>query len=240
MIERSLAHKPDPATDPRAPAIAPAPTRILRLLGVVRALITFGNHVAATLKANPCAETVRNIGGRFGAFDIALILARITRGLRLAQALEAIFAPHADRPDPTPRTPGSAAASAPRQPRRPVTPKPALPEDSAESILAALPSAEEIAEQLRSRPVHVVLTDICNDLGIRMSDPLWHDIEQVLMDYNGSDLPLWKEHWKRFNATLNHFIPPNVRFVWPTLPSLDDLALAHAERAAARAATGPP
>ena len=235
MIGRGLAHKPDPAIDPRAPAIAPAPTRILRLLGVLRALITFGNHLAATLNASPGAETVRNITRRFGAFDIAVILARITRGLQLAQALEAKFAPQADRPDPAPR----AAASAPRQPRNPrnpITPKPALPQNDASAILAALPTAQQIAQQLRVRPVHDVLIDICNDLGICPADPLWHDIDRVLMDYNGSFLRLWKDQQKRFSAAIRSLIPPNVRFVWPTLPSVSDLALAHAERAA----TGPP
>ncbi len=59
------------------------------------------------------------------------------------------------------------------------------------------------------------------------------------MDYNGSFLRLWNDQQKRFSATLHKLIPPNVRFVWPTLPSFSDLALAHAERAA-RAATGPP
>ncbi len=229
----------DRGIDPIAPAIAPAPTRIIRLLGVLRVLITFGNHLAVILKANPCAETVRNIGSRFGAFDVALILARITRGLQLAQALEARFAPRADQPDPAPRAAASAPASSPRQPRQPrtITPKPALPEDSAEAILAALPTAEQIAEQLRTRPVHAVLTDICNDLGVCMSDPLWHDINRVLMDYNGSFLPLWKERWRRFSAALNHLIPPNVRFIWPDTPpqTLHDPVVS-----VAIVATGPP
>ena len=243
IIDQALRQQPDPATDPRAPAIAPAPTRILRLLGVLRVLITFGTHLAATLKANPCSATVRTIGTRFGAFNTAVILARITRALQLAQALEAKLAPHADRPDPAPRTAAPFRTSSPqrpRQPRRPVTPQPTLPQDDAGAILAALPTAEELAQQLRTRPVHAVLIDICNDLGICPSDPLWNDIDRVLMDYNGSFLRLWKDQQKRFQAALHKLIPPNVRFVWPTPPSFSDLALAHAERAAARAATRPP
>ena len=56
MIERGLRQDPNQATHPRAPAITPAPTRILRLLGVLRALMTFGNLLAATLNATPALK----------------------------------------------------------------------------------------------------------------------------------------------------------------------------------------
>ncbi len=230
----------DRGIDPVAPAIAPAPTRILRLLGVLRVLITFGNHLAVTLQANPCAETVRNIGSRFGAFDVALILARITRGLQLAQALEAKFAPRADQPDPAPRAAASAPASSPRQPRQPRTPsrpnppcRKTAPKPSSPPCRPPSKSPSSSAPA-RSTPSS---TDICNDLGVCMSDPLWHDINRVLMDYNGSFLPLWKERWRRFSAALNHLIPPNVRFIWPDTPphTLHDPVVS-----VAIVATGPP
>ena len=235
MMEQALAHARDPVTDPRAPAIAPAPTRILHLLGVVRALIAFGNQLAATLRANPPTDTIRNIGTRFGTVTVAIILARITRGLRLAAALEAKFAPRANRPDPaqqpTPRAPASASAPRqPRKPRRPITAQAPLPQNSADAILAALPTAQEIAERLRTRSLAAVLQEICSDLGLVPADPLWRDV----VNAGGPFLAMWKDAMKR--TAISNFIPPNVRFVWPKQPSLSDLALAHAERAA----TGPP
>ena len=227
---------PGPAADPRALAIAPAPTRILRLLGVVRALITFGNHLAETLRANPSAGTIRNIGTRFGTLTVAIILGRITRGLQLAAALEAKLAPRAGRPDPAPRATASAPRQPrqPRQPRRPITPIGPRPQNDANAILAALPTAEEIAERLRTRSLSTVLAEICSDLGIVPADPLWREV----VDAGGPFLAMWKDAMKR--TAISNYIPPNVRFVWPKLPSLSDLALAYAERAAARAATGPP
>ena len=217
------------AADPRAPAIAPAPTRILHLLGVVRALIAFGNHLAETLRANPSAGTIRNIGTRFGTLTVAVILARITRGLQLAAALEAKLAPRADRPDPAPRAAAS-GSSQPRKPRRPITPNAARPQNDADAILAALPTAEELAEQLRTRSLSAILFDICSDLGLAPADPLWRNV----VDAGGPFLAMWKDAMKR--VAISNFIPPNVRFVWPKLPSLSDLALARAEQAA----TGPP
>ena len=58
----------------------PKPSRASGLLGLVRQLIDYGRQLAATLRSNPHP---------FGASDIALILARITRGLLRAEALEA-------------------------------------------------------------------------------------------------------------------------------------------------------
>src|SRR3984957_6935231 len=79
---------PDPLLDPAA-ASAPAPNRTGRLLGLVRKLIDYGKDLAHTLQQRTGATTLFTIARHFGTSDIALILARITRGLLLANALEA-------------------------------------------------------------------------------------------------------------------------------------------------------
>ena len=94
----------------------PKPSRASGLLALVRALIDYGRHLATTFRSNPHP---------FGAADIALILARITRGLLRAEALEARIIRNAARLDtpPTPpratshrQSPPAPAAAAPRCP----------------------------------------------------------------------------------------------------------------------------
>ena len=132
------------------------------------------------------------------------MLARITRGLLLAEALQAKLARRADRPDPV-RTPY--ASREPSSPRKPRSPRTAPQPNSEDSLFASLPTAEEIAEQLRTRPVHAVLHEICSNLGIMPSDKLWRDIVNVLTENHGSFLKLWNDALDRIAIT--NFIPPD-------------------------------
>src|SRR5271165_7259264 len=80
----------------------------------------------------------------FGTSDISLILARITRGLLLANALEARVVALAARPAAPPRP-----ARAPTQ-REPRAPRPASAKPTAEADhprLALLPTPEQIAAE---------------------------------------------------------------------------------------------
>src|SRR5690242_4620569 len=81
-------------------AAAPQPGRVARLLSLVRQLIDYGKHFAAALHSNPVQH---------GGSDIAAILARITRGLLRAEALEARISRNAARLDAD-RRPRSAAS----------------------------------------------------------------------------------------------------------------------------------
>lgn len=219
------AQNPDPPQDP-APAVAP--TRTARLLGVLRALIAFGKQLAATVQNPPAAEAHIDIAVRFGTYSVALILARITRGLQLAGALETKLALREHRPDPV-RTVPARPPSSPK-PRTPRT-KPSQPRDTDPAIL---PTAEEIAEKLRRHPAHIVLREICSDLGLLPSDPLYHDVEDVLMRCNGDIMALWLDARKRMSA--RNFIPDNIRFVWPKRQQTWEPPVP----AAACVATGPP
>src|SRR5271167_766513 len=71
-----------------APAPTTQPSRSGRLLSLVRKLIDYGRELAVTLRQRTAAEPFF-AKACFGTTDLALILARIIRGLRLADALEA-------------------------------------------------------------------------------------------------------------------------------------------------------
>src|SRR5579872_5064202 len=79
---------PEPVVEPAAGA--PAPSRTSRLLGIVRKLIDYGKDLAHTLQQGATTTTALiTVALQFGTRDIALILARLSRGLLLANALEA-------------------------------------------------------------------------------------------------------------------------------------------------------
>ena len=204
------AHHPDPHQDRPA---APLSTRTTRLLGVLHALIAFGKQLADTLKRDPLdAEARFGVIHRFGTLRIKFMLARIARGLLLAEALQAKLARRADRPDPV-RTPH--ASREPSSPRKPRSPRANTPQPNSDgSLLAALPTAEEIAEQLRTRPVHAVLHEICSNLGIMPSDTLWRDIVDVLTENRGSFLKLWNDALDR--SAITNFTPPDT----PIIPAM--------------------
>jgi hypothetical protein len=221
------ANPPDPPLDRAA---AGASTRSGRLLGLVRKLIIYGKHLAGTLQNRPPAETLFSITRCFGTISIAVILARITRGLRIAAALEARLANRPARPE---GCPASARAASPRKPRkpRPVAPRPS---DDRDPLLACLPTAEEIAARIRRRPVGAVLVDICGDLGITANHPLWREITQVLIENGGSLASLFKDLFKR--VRISNFIPPDTPLTPPMPPGWRAPSLGSAPPAG----TGPP
>ena len=176
----ALPYRPDPPPDP-APAHAPAPTCTGRLLGLLRKLIDYGKDLTHALQQSTAATTVFTIALHFGTRDIAQILARIARGLQLANALEARLIRQPVREAAT-----SAVVRAPPE-RKPRSAQPAEPRASeAASPLALLPTAEEIAAALRHRPVGAVIADICRDLGITQSHPLWGEVLMVVTEYGGN------------------------------------------------------
>src|SRR5271166_4372061 len=116
-----------PAATPVAPLVEHRPSRFRRVLDVVRKLIDYGKELATTLQRR-AATDLAAVTRPFGTSDIGLILARITRGLLLANALEVRVVALAGRPAAPPR-PASAPASVHRvrpgqqpsgPPRRPI------------------------------------------------------------------------------------------------------------------------
>ncbi|MFZ0016651.1 MAG: hypothetical protein WAL10_04890 [Acetobacteraceae bacterium] len=173
----AAANAPDPSTQP---------SRSANLLGLVRKLIDYGRELAATIRRRAFADP-GPVMSCFGTADVALILARVSRGLHRANALDARLLRNANRLDAAPRE--TVSRPAPRAPR-PAT-APAACETDAR--LAHLPTPEQIAAKIRRQPIGAVLADICRDLGILPSHPLWRELQVAIIRENGNFAGLVKD-----------------------------------------------
>jgi hypothetical protein len=198
---------PTPTPEPDPPrAGADTPTRLGRVLGLVRKLIDYGKKLAVTVQQRAADPDSAWFVRRFGTVDLAVILARITNGLRRAAVLEAKLCRRAERgQDPTVapiRLPATRAPGAARQ----AAPPDAPPADPAQDPrLARLPTEEEIAEEVRRRPIGAVIVDICCDLGIepRDVDPaFWDEINLAIIMYDGSHLRFFNDRMRRSSILL--------------------------------------
>ena len=172
-------------------AIDPKPSRSGRLLSLVRQLIDFGKQLAATLRSNPHP---------FGTGDIALILARITRGLLRAEALEAriIRTPPVWTPSPRRHALPVIDRRPPGRRGRRSAPLPEL----------CLPTPEQIAAEVRRRPIGAVIADICRDLGIGPDHPLWRELSDLIIYYGGNLANLVKDILSRARQRRASLWPP--------------------------------
>ena len=195
----ALPDRPGPSRDPAA-ASAPAPTRTGRLLGLLYKLIDYGKEVVQALQQRgPTNIDPTYVTQHFGTLDIALILMRIVRGLRLATALETRLVAHPLREEAAP----AAAAVVARVPsERP----PRVAQPSAQRVRRAppplpdVPTAGEIAAALRHRPLGAVVADICRDLGIGPSHPLWREVMSVVIEFGGNYAKLLSDVLERLCA----------------------------------------
>ena len=167
----AAAETPAPTTEPSCSG---------RLLTLVRKLIGYGREIATTIRPHTTAQPIF-AKVRFGTTDLTLIFARIARGLLLANALEARVLRSAAHLDAGPRPAG--ARSAARAPAAPCVAK-------TDACLAHLPTTEQIAAEVRRRPIGAVIADICRDLGILPSHPLWPDVARAMLEYGGSPVRL--------------------------------------------------
>ena len=183
-------HPPGPTQDrPAAVASAAAPCRITRILVLIRWIISYGTELASTLHQRATQPSFQSFVRRYRKRDLAVIFARIKRGLIIAGALEAKLAARAAKGRdiappplrmPPPHAPRSDAAKQPRAPRR--TNFVDLPIDR-------LPTAEEIASELRRRPLGAILVDICRDLGMLPGDmpgAQWEELSDIITFYDGN------------------------------------------------------
>jgi hypothetical protein len=49
-----------------------------------------------------------------------------------------------------------------------------------------MPTPEQIAAQVRRRPIGAVIADICRDLGITPSHKLWRTLQSAIIRYRGN------------------------------------------------------
>ena len=225
-----LSPQRDPQQD-RASGTATSPSRTACLLILVRKLIDYGFELALTLQRRALANDVSVLVRPFGTTDIALILARITRGLRLAGVLEERLMRHPVPEEKKPASTDAPSASAPsrRRPRsaaRPAARRIADPD----TTLANLPTAEQIAEEIRRRPVGAVIADICRDLGIHPGHPLWRELSIAIIRHGGSLIRLTKDAYKRIRQ-LRPRVSASGDLIWTAAPG-SQFSQAHG--------TGPP
>jgi hypothetical protein len=216
---------------PTAPA--QKPSRAGGLLGLVRKLVSYGTFLAATIRQRGLGNHPLIQGRQFGTTNIALILARIARGLLRAAALEARLHRSAARLDapPRPRAPQirlPSVAAEPRAPRRPASPGDT---NDDEALLAHLPTLEQIAAEDRRRPIGEVFADIVRDLGMVPAHPLWRELAPAILFERGRYAALVIETMKRPRRmpVPEHWpdeLPPQLWAGWSYSP--------------APAATGPP
>jgi len=178
------------------PPLAEA-TRTGRLLGLVRTLIDYGRQLATTLQQRTSATNLADVTRHFGTIDIGQILARIARGLLRAAALETRLSSRLARQPTEPATPSAPSL---RQPRaaRPVD-RSARAADPRPTRLA---TPEDIAAEVRRRPVGAVIADICRDLGIVPSNPMWRELSLAIIENGGNLATLFKDTFKRISVWL--------------------------------------
>src|SRR5487761_2290533 len=126
---------PDPTaglSTPQGPkpdrAGKPVPEGIAAVLVLVRILLEYGRHLAATLEHRAAARSFSVIAQFFGPARLPAILARLSRGILRAMALESVLLARAARGRDLvffqPRWRAEPTALVPQQPAEQKPPKP--------------------------------------------------------------------------------------------------------------------
>jgi hypothetical protein len=183
----SPAPDPDRAGPDMPPRDVPPRTalpRVGRLLRIVRRLVAFGTNLLTTLQAGASAERQALTMLSFGTKDLALIIARIKCGLLRAAGLEVRLNGFVKRGRDMQPAPWRLSIPRARTDAPDDAPQVAAP-PARTDLLALLPSAEEIAEQVRTRPLGVIICDICRDLGLSprlMDGVLWRELTEAVAE----------------------------------------------------------
>ena len=169
------------------------PERIGRLLTLVQFLIGYGKDFAATLRQQSVTPQVRlTLQARFGTSDLARVLFRIGRALKLAAMLDTqlrrLAASGQDVQTPT--------ECAPVQPRafahRSTTNSAGCAAERgavSDNLDDDLPSEEQIAALIRRGRAGAVIAAICRDLGLVpavVSQQQWKDVHEAIITFGGN------------------------------------------------------
>ena len=202
MFPKTCYHQTHDRNIPNHPrTYPPHPGRIAAVLKVVAALIAHARHFAATATTRVAAPEFATAAAVFGTDTLPTILHRMQRGMLralalqqylLARAARGVNLGHAWPPcvelQPHHRPPAKPAPPRRAAPLHPRRPDPALlgPDDPAAS---RLPTPEELAAEVRRRPVGRTIAYICMDLGIApglCDGDFWNQVEKTLRRYGGS------------------------------------------------------
>jgi hypothetical protein len=210
---------------------------LTRVLCLVRCIIDFGRSLADNFRQGTITGFDFSFrAGLFGTTDIPQILLRIARGLRRAAALEALLLARAQRGRDLKTAP--LRTCVPRLPSIGLDPS-ASPRPRIEP-LPLEPSDEEIAADVRGRPVGAVIVDICLDLGLlpgELGRDMHKELHHTLMFYGGSLIRLLRvdEHTRRAKEHIEI-----LRSGAPLPPELQPFSIPFAKMAELAVATGPP
>ncbi len=225
-----LASQPDPQQDRPG---KPVPANIAQILHIVRILLGYGHHLAATIERRAAARGFSIIAQCFGTANVAVILAHLCRGIMRAVALERVLLARAargrDLAVPQPRAgggneaqPAGQAGTAQAAEAEPAAPRAAKlrarranPHEPLD--LAHLPTVEQLEAEIRRRPIGRVIADICHDLGVSpglCAGGFWNDIFQALISYRGS-LAGFSGEMRRREARFEQELDRRPALGWP-------------------------
>ena len=192
----AAAQAPALTMDPDPPgAGTDTPSRIGRVLGVLRKLIDYGRHLAAhgpaarrrpgTSPCSPDPSAPPTSPSSSPASPPACAAPRPWKQALPARRTRPGPDTNAHPPArPTPATPVTARSRRRTHQPDPARRAPRIPR------LARLPTEEEIAAEVRRRPVGAVIVDICRDLGISArpaaTGPFWDELSHAIIAYGGS------------------------------------------------------
>jgi hypothetical protein len=191
------------------------PERIAGLLRVVRILLDYGRHLAATVNRRAAAPSFTSVAACFGTLNLSVILAHLQRGILRAAALERVLLARAAggrdiefagarirARDGQPAPADQATAGRPHTPpqARNAAPQPARRFPWVEDDQSYVPSLNELERQVRRRPLGRTIVDICLDLAVMpglCTGPFWNDLFEVMRWYGGSIAALMRERCRR-------------------------------------------
>lgn len=223
----------EPTNRPEADG-AGVPEGIAQFLVVLRWIISYGRNLAEAVRRRDPAADLGGFVCRYGNIGLDQVLARIKRGLMLALALEDKLVQRAKTGRDIVPSPVHYSTRGTQHSDRPRNRKAVRHTDIIDLPLDRLPTAAQIAAELRRRPLGAVLVDICRDLGIvpgNLATAQWLQLLTTLTRYGGNAATLLFKDAKRR-------MQPLLAAVWgkPQPAQPDSVAIGDA----AACPTGPP
>ena len=226
VAARIAPHGPGQSPRQALPA-AHVPPHIAAVLGLLHVLLAYGRHLAATLEHRAAASGFSAVAQFFGTAATAPILARLTRGMLRAMALQRVLLARAQRgrdlgvPPPRQRAPRTmhpafrtaapcSAESRRRQEFR-------RPDPDAVPVPDHLPTLPQLVAEIRRRPIGRTLADICRDLGVSPSlceGRFWNAVFAAITDYRGN-LPKLVHDFRRREIRFEIELDRNPALGWP-------------------------